>query len=576
MKLLIPTILLLLMTVTTTAQRVQQIFVNGTIHTLDPNDRVVEAMAVTSGRIMAAGPAKAILAAYKTDTVIDLGGRHVYPGFTDAHCHLRGLGEESLMLDLRGCTSKKEALERLADYVRSHPGVSWIRGRGWDQNLWKGRAFPTRQDIDAVIAKKPVFLTRIDGHAAWVNTAALAVARIDATSPDPEGGRILRDKKGAATGVLLDMAVDLVKNLIPPISRDDEIEAYASAVRICLAAGITGVHDMGLRSGDVTVIRSMIADDSFPFRLLGYIDGDGPDWEQQLLRGRTTWGRDQLVVAGLKLYADGALGSRGALLGAPYADDPRNRGLLITRPDHIARQAELAMKADMQVCVHAIGDSAVGLVLDAYEKAVTKTKTKDHRLRIEHCQVLRAQDIPRFAALGVIPSMQPTHCTSDMRWAEARLGPDRVRRAYAWRSLLDAGSFIPCGSDFPIERPGPLAGILAASTRRDAHGAPASQADITAQFQTADTTATDVPERYTNGWYGSQRMTRREALLGFTLWAARAGRMETAVGSLEVGKYADFILLPNDILTCPDSVLATMSVQATYIAGREVWAKERD
>jgi predicted amidohydrolase YtcJ len=328
---------------------------------------------------------------------------------------------------------------------------------------------------------------------------------------------------------------------------------------------------MGMTTEDMTVLRSMISAGTFPMRLVGYLDGDGKDWEKQLMSGRTVYGRDQLTIAGLKLYADGALGSRGALLSSQYSDDPGNKGIMIMRPGNVARQAERAIAAGMQVCVHAIGDSAIHLTLNAYEQAIRKSGSNDHRLRIEHCQVMRLEDAPRFAALGVIPSMQPVHCVSDMQWVEARLGPERTHWAYAWHTLIHAGCLVPGGTDFPIERPGPIEGIRAAVTRRDRAGKPSSQADIEAGFSTADSVLTDNPERYRDGWYGAERMTRREAINAFTIWAARAAKQEGMMGSLSVGKYADFVVVSDDLLKVPDADLSKVRVLETWIAGKLVW-----
>jgi predicted amidohydrolase YtcJ len=558
------------------------LFVNARFHLVDEGWTTAEALLVRDGRVVAAGMWRDLEASAQGAAVVDLGGGHVYPGFIDAHAHLFGLGQEALILSLHQLRSIAEVTALVRTRAVETPAGGWIQGRGWDQNLWEGKSWPTRGDLDAACTTHPVYLRRVDGHAAWCNSLALARAGITRETPDPAGGRILRDAAGEPTGVLVDNAADLVRGVIPPTTAAEFDTAYRHAVRTCLSKGMTGMHDMGLLAPSITALRSLIARGEFPFRVVGYIDGRGDDWEELLSRGRVVEGDDRLVLAGLKLYADGALGSRGALLFDDYADDAGNRGLQLCERDTIVYEARRALARGLQVCVHAIGDAGNALALDAFEQARNqdaRAVREDLRtridFRIEHVQVLRAEDVPRFVRAGVIASMQPVHCTSDMRWAERRLGAERVRHAYAWRSLLDAGAWIAGGSDFPIERPDPIAGIHAACTRRDAAGLPSSQADIDRDFHLA---AGAVPsaERHADGWYGAQRMTRREAVLAFTRWAARAAGMEDRVGSLEPGRWADFVVLDRDLLTVPDAELPGTRVRATWSAGREVWRADGD
>jgi predicted amidohydrolase YtcJ len=402
----------------------------------------------------------------------------------------------------------------------------------------------------------PVFLTRVDGHAVWVNSKALEIAGIDAKTQDPPGGRILRDRSGNLTGVFIDNAVDLFQSVIPPPSVEERAEAIRRAVRACLACGLTEVHDMGVDSTGVAVYRDLIASGRFPFRVYVALAGSSPGtWASFRKSGPLKdAGGGRLAVRGVKFYADGALGSRGAALLEPYSDDPGNRGLTLTSRAELLEAAEQALDAGFQICTHAIGDRANAFVLDVYDQALTTrgAKGRDVRFRIEHAQVVSGADIPRFKALGVIPVMQASHCTSDMPWAIQRLGPERIKGAYAWRSLLREGSIIPGGSDFPVESPNPLWGFYAAVTRQDQNGLPRE------------------------GWNPGERMTREEALKSYTIWGAYAGFQEREKGTLEPGKWADMVVLTDDIMKIDPLKILTTRVEKTIIAGDVVYDAPRE
>ncbi len=550
-----------------------RIFFNGAIQSMDEYSSIHSAMAVREGRICALGSDEAILAAWSAEEQIDLQGAFVYPGLIDAHAHLYGLGEEAVILAVHGTGDKEAIISMLSARAANTAQNQWIRGRGWDQNDWPEKTFPNNNDLDRATTAHPVFLSRIDGHAAWVNSLALELSGITADTPDPEGGRIVRLEDGSPTGILLDKAIELVRAHIPPPTREELKVGYQAAIDRCIAVGMTGMHDMGMDAEDIEAVRSLIDEGKFPFRIVAYIDGRGDTWEQYLKAGRQSYGNQQLTVAGLKLYADGALGSRGAWMLEPYSDDPGNSGIPIIDEDTIAFEAARAVEAGMQVCVHAIGDAAVRRVLNGYARALEQNASPPYPLRVEHAQVISDIDIPRFAALGVLPSMQPTHCTSDMYWAEARLGAIRVRNAYAWARLIGTGTYIPGGSDFPVERPDPLAGIHAAAFRKDALGRPASAKDIEEHFQ-VDPLHPEERDRWSEGWYGSQRMSREHAVRAFTSWAAQAAGMQTSVGVLSEGSWADFVILSRDLLTVPEEEFLETTVRETWHGGELIYTAE--
>jgi predicted amidohydrolase YtcJ len=424
---------------------------NGRIYTLDARSAVVDSLVVREGRVAFAGH-RGDINPRAGERIVDLGGRAVLPGLVDAHAHLMLLARSRLSLDLSPAQSEDEIARLIGAAAARATEGEWLTGRGWDQTRWPEGRFPVRASLDGAAPRHPVALTRVDGHATWANSAALAAAGIDRHLGDPTGGRIVRGADGEPTGLLIDTAQDLLRVVQPAPSPERFEGAVREAIAHCLAKGLTGLHEMGVDLDTVAAYRRLCERGEFSFRNDVAVSGRKA-WAHYRERGIETMGNGRLVVGAVKVWLDGALGSRGAALHAPYCDDPGNTGLVLVPPEEVERLTLEALGRGFQMCVHAIGDRANTLALDAFERALTAAPPAarvDHRLRVEHAQILAEADIPRFSRLGVIPSMQPTHCTSDMRWAEARLGPERLAGAYAWRSLLATGSLIAGGSDFPV------------------------------------------------------------------------------------------------------------------------------
>lgn len=523
------------------------VYVAARIRTMDHEAPQARAMAVQDGKILAIGSEDAVTqAAGRGARRVDLGDATVVPGLVDAHAHLQSLGRSLSIARLNGARSSAEVVGRLHAAGPGSREGDWLVGHGWDQNLWddEQRQFPSRRTLDEAFADTPVFLTRVDGHAAWVNTEALRRAGVDRDTPEPEGGQILRDAKGEPTGVLIDNAMDLVSAKLPALTVEQHQRRLSAALRKVASVGLTGVHDAGMDLRTFEQLQQWDAMGVLPVRVYAMADGQGKDAQTFLERG-TFRGR-MLELRSVKFLMDGALGSRGAALHAPYSDDPGNEGLLLMSPETLEQKARAFMERGFQVNVHAIGDRANTLVLDALERAAIATHSTARRHRLEHAQVLRPEDIQRLPKLGIVASMQPTHATSDAAWAEQRLGPARARGAYAWRSVLDAGAILAFGSDFPIEAPDPLAGLYAARTRQDANGQPEG------------------------GWYPEQRITAEEALRAFTVGAAYASFGERQRGSLAAGMDADFVVLSVDPVEAPPRALLDARVLQTVVAGRVI------
>lgn len=520
------------------------VLVGGDIRTMDPARPRAEALAIGGGEILAIGSVAEIEAiAGRGTRRIDLAGKTVTPGLIDAHCHLYGLGVDRDSVNVRAQPSEAATVDVVAEAARTRPPGEWLLGRGWDQNRWPGQAFPTKASLDAKVADRPVLLRRVDGHAAWVNSRALAAAGITKATPDPAGGKIVRDARGEPTGVLIDNAIELVGQKVPEASPALRERRIRAAARLAIAAGITAVHEMGIDDATAEVYAKLAAANALPLRVYAFYAGDATRPERLRTPPAPPVGR--FVMRAVKFFADGALGSRGARLHAAYADDPDNLGLWVTEPGVLAAGVKVAVDHGWQVGIHAIGDAAIASVLDAYEAA----NRPELRPRVEHVQIIAPADVARMVKLGAVASMQPTHATSDMPWAEARVGAERIRGAYAWRTMLDHAIPLAAGSDFPVEEVAPLLGIYAAVTRQDASGAPAG------------------------GWYPDQRLTLDEAIAAFTAGAAYAEGAEATRGVLAVGRRADVTVF--DRALAPDRSLLATRVAYTIVDGEIVYDQAR-
>ena len=484
----------------------------------------------------------------KADARIDAQGRTLLPGLIDAHGHVMSLGLAALQLDLVGTSSVADLQKRLSTYAAARPNDPWLSGRGWNQELWSESRFPTAADLDAAVSDRPVVLERVDGHAFVVNSAALKAAGITAATKDPVGGKVERDANGNPTGLLVDAAMDLVGSKVPAPSAEQLTQALDKAQEQLLSVGITAAADMGTSASDWAAMQSAGMNGELNVRIMGYAY-DIQNMRAVVPNGPTPWlFEDRLRMGGVKLYADGALGSRGAWLKKPYADKPDTTGLQFLKDAELHAKADEAASRGLQVAIHAIGDAADAQVISAYEVLSAKYG-KDRRWRIEHFQIADPADIPRLAPAGIIASMQPVHQTSDRLMAEKRLGTNRLTGAYAWQSALKSGARIAFGSDFPVESPNPFPGLAAAVSRQDMNGQPPG------------------------GWLPQERVSFTAALSGFTRDAAYAGFAEQKFGALEPGKWADFIIVDRDVSKVDPQALARTQVLETWVAGKKVWGR---
>ena len=498
------------------------------------------------GKVIATGNAD-LLQKYENARRINGAGRTLLPGLIDAHAHVSSLGLLKSNLNLAGIPSVAAAVAEISRYAKVKPHARWILGRGWNQVIWPLQEFPTASHIDAVVSDRPVWLRRIDGHAGWANSTALAQAGIDDDTTDPIGGKIIRDDNGHATGVLVDKAMGLMTAQLPEPNKNEIRAAIHSAVDALLAEGMTGVHDAGIDLMTAEVYLSMADDKELDMRIYAMLSGAGSvlDAVGKPIRA---YGGDRLEIAAVKLYADGALGSRGAAMLEPYSDDAENRGLPFWTQEELDSFVAKANNLGFQVGIHAIGDLGNRMALDAFEKA-QDGRPSSIRNRIEHAQIIALDDIPRFSELGVIASIQATHATSDKNMAEDRVGTERILGGYAWRRLLDSGAVLANGSDFPVELSNPFHGLYASVTRQGRDGEPEG------------------------GWYPDQALTRAEALHSFTLAAAFAAHQEDRMGSLEAGKWADFIIIDRDYFAIPASEIDDIKVLQTWVGGKQVYER---
>ncbi|NUZ12456.1 amidohydrolase [Pseudoalteromonas sp. McH1-7] len=469
-------------------------------------------------------------------------GKTLLPGLIDAHGHIIGLGNNLLTLDVRGSSSIAEIGKRLTAYAKTHKGA-WIIGRGWDQTLWPGGQFPTAADLDKYVKDKPVMLTRVDGHAIWVNTKAMELANISSATQTPEGGEIIKLSTGQPSGIFIDKAEELVRRQVPTLSQEQVNLALDKAAEHLLSLGITSAHDAGIDHTTWQVYQARAKQRTMPLRVYAMLSASSPKLGEMLGAGIIKDTQDQLSIRSVKIYADGALGSRGAALIGDYHDRKGHRGLMLENQSTLESLIVQSIRHGYSAHTHAIGDRANRIVLDAYQNVFTKVGGRLLRNRIEHAQIVHPDDIPRFKTLDIIPSMQPVHATSDMHMAEKRLDDKQLRGAYAWQTFLKQGSRVAAGSDFPVELANPFHGLHAAITRQDHQ---------------------NLPEQ---GWRPAEKLTKVQALRAFTLDAAYSAFQEYKLGSLEQGKWADFILIDQDYFTVNDDVIDDIQVEQTWIAG---------
>ena len=522
-------------------KKVDTIVVNGVIYTVDSSFSTAQAMAIKDGLIVATGTDAEILAAYTAPEKIDAKGQAAYPGFIDAHAHFVGYGKSLFQVDLFGTTSWEEAVERVKVFAAAHPELAWIEGRGWDQNKWPGKKYPTNALLNTLFPNTPVVLQRVDGHAAIANQKAFDMAGVK-PGQTIVGGEV-ETKNGVLTGVLIDNAKGLVYGSIPAVTKQTYTQWLQAAQQNCFAQGLTTVTDCGLDMSDINIIDTLQQEGKINMRLFAMLSDNPQNLTAYLQRG--PYKTDKLFVNGFKVYADGALGSRGACLLHNYEDRKDWTGFLLANISHYDSLASVLAASKFQMCTHAIGDSANRQILNIYNKYLQKGN--DRRWRIEHAQVVNPADFNLFGAAAIVPSVQPTHATSDMYWAAERLGNERMKGAYAYKQLMDQNGWIPLGTDFPVEDISPFKTFLASVGRVDAKGFPEG------------------------GFQYENALSREQTIRGMTIWAAKASFLEKEVGSLEAGKKADFIILAQDLMQVPVNKILDTKVVATYSGGKKVF-----
>ncbi len=534
---------LLLFTSCNTAQKADLIIHHAKIYTVDENFSTAEAMAIKDGKIIAVGKNEEILKQYKSDSVTDAGGKAVFPGFNDAHAHFVGYGSSLQKVNLVDTESWEDVLQRCNDFAKTLPEGAWLTGRGWDQNDWAVKEFPDNSKLNEMFPDRPVIITRVDGHAAIANQKALELAGVK--PGDKLTGGDVEVKNGKLTGILVDNATRLVSAKIPKGDKAQAEAALLLAQANCFATGLTSLHDCGLDFKTVELIEAMQKSGELKMRMNIMLSDAKENYDWAFKRGKIK--TDYLNLSSFKVYADGALGSRGASLLQPYSDKPAWSGFLLSSPEHFDSVANVIYENGWQMCTHAIGDSGNRTILKIYAKYLKEKN--DLRWRIEHAQVVNENDFHFFGDYSIIPSVQPTHATSDMYWAGDRVGPVRVKGAYAYKNLLAQNNWIPLGTDFPVEDISTFKTFFAAAIRQDSKGFPAG------------------------GYQMENALSREETLKGMTIWAAKASFEEKQKGSLEKGKFADFIILDTDLMSCPAADILKTKVLATYSGGKKVYGK---
>ncbi|WP_068546909.1 amidohydrolase [Thalassotalea crassostreae] len=480
---------------------------------------------------------------------VDGHGNTMLPGLIDAHGHVKSYGLSLMQVKLEQTISEQDAVEKAKQYQLENPTLTWIEGRGWNQVNWPDKQFPSKQLLDKYFPDTPVLLRRVDGHAIWVNSKAMEIAGVNRSTADLPGGQILKDDQGEPTGVFIDNAMSLIYKAKPKLNQDELEHVLFTAMTSLASKGLTSVHDAGIDLANITAYQALVKQNRMPIRVNAMVDVKDKNWLNTLAKGPYKSADNMLAINSVKISVDGALGSRGAALVEDYSDLPHHKGLLLYSPEQLTSVMKTAMEFGFQVNTHAIGDNANKQALDNYQTLIEQTNSKHLRHRIEHAQVLLPADIVRFKQMNIIASMQATHATSDKNMAEDRIGQHRIKSAYAWRTLLDNKIMIAAGSDFPVEYPNPFFGLHASVTRQDKDNQP------------------------NGGWYGEQRMNLQEALQSFTLNAAYAGHQEHIIGSLEVGKKADFILIKDDIFNIEPSTIWQIPVEQTWVNGETVRIK---
>ncbi|HKS31676.1 MAG TPA: amidohydrolase [Chthoniobacterales bacterium] len=550
-------ILILICSIASAAETADTIFINGNVYTVNEKQPRAGAIAVSGDRIIYVG-SNADAQKFRSDKtrIIDLAGKTVTPGFTDSHCHIFGIGEREMRLNLEGTNSRQDFFARVNERVAKTERGKWIVGRGWIETFWKPAQFPTRNELDGIAPDNPVYLTRADGHASVVNSAALKIAKIDNQTPDPFGGKILKTD-GEVNGMLLDHAQALVEKNVPAPTAVERGEALLTGINREIGLGWCEIQNAGSRYDDVDLIKKAFAAGKIKIRFVNAIYGPGDDARNFLKEGATLNAFDHhFTQRTIKVILDGALGSRGAALLIPYADAPETSGFFREKEEELRPMFEAALRRGIQVETHAIGDRANRTILDLYQAAFKAVPPDDRKIdkprwRVEHAQILSEQDLPRFAKLGVIASMQPSHAISDLFFAPARLGMDRLRGAYAWNSLIKSGAIICGGSDAPVERGEPMIEFYAAVTRKSTKGESGE------------------------GWHPEEVVSREQALKMFTINAAYAAFEENDKGSIEAGKLADFTILSGDIMKISEPEILKTRCEMTVIGGHTVYQTTR-